>query len=336
MGRTSDGSVRMTQVLITIDTELSPLLHQRGMAGQANVESSINGVCAQGAFGIGWQMDCMDAHGIKGVFFVEPLFALVHGEALLADIVGPILARGHEVQLHIHTEWLEWSLASPVDGRQGRNLASFSLEDQIVLLRLAAGLLERAGAPQPIAFRAGNFGADDNSLRALASIGVRWDTSMNPALLGGACRIGLSPSQNAAIEYLGVVELPVSGLFDWPGNIRPVQVCALSSREMREALRHAAKHKESAFVIVTHSFEMLSRDRARPNRMVMSRFEKMCKVISSHPDLRSSGFNDLSPSIAARQGPGTARLEPNRLRTGLRIAEQAFATWLYERRVLPV
>lgn len=326
----------MNPVLITIDTELSPLLHQRGMTGRANVESSIFGVCAKGAYGIGWQMDRMEDHGIKGVFFVEPLVALALGEALIADIVGPILGRGHEVQLHIHTEWLEWARASPVGGKQGRDLASFSLEDQIVLVQLAADLLERAGAPRAKAFRAGNFGADDNSLRALAEIGIRWDSSMNAALLGGPCRIGLPPEQNSAIEYLGVVELPISGLFDWPGHIRPAQVCALSSREMCEALNHAAKHEEITFVIVTHSFEMLSRDRSRPNRMVMSRFENMCRTISAHPGLSSVGFNDLSPSKLRRSGTGLPRLGPNRLRTSLRIAEQAFAIWLYERRVLPV
>jgi peptidoglycan/xylan/chitin deacetylase (PgdA/CDA1 family) len=325
----------MTQVLITVDTELSALLHQRGASGAANLASSIFGVCGAGSFGIGWQMDRMEAHGLKGVFFVDPMPALVHGESLVTDIVGPIVARGHEVQLHIHTEWLQWANDAPVSDRKGGILGRFSLEDQIILLRTAADMLVRAGAVQPVAFRAGNYGADDNSLRALATLGLRWDTSVNPRYLGKACTIGLPQDQVGAVERLGVIEIPVAALFDRPGSIRPVQVCAVSSREMRAALNHAATDKQPVFVIVTHSFEMLSRDRSRPNRAVMRRFEAMCQMIAEHPDLTTAGFADLDPLALLRPASPPTRLGPNRWRTASRMAEQALATWRYERQLRP-
>lgn len=326
----------MTRVLITVDTELSPLLHQQGVSARRNFDSSIRGLCAAGEFGVGWQMDRMEAHGLKGVFFVEPLCGLVAGETVVADIVGPILARGHEVQLHIHTEWLNWVKPALAGGRQGHDLADFSLEDQIVLLGLASDLLVRAGAPKPTAFRAGNFGANDDSLRALATLGIAWDSSVNAPFLNSACQIGLGPDQTAAVHRLGVIELPVSGLFDRPGNIRHAQVNALSAREMRAALAHAALNRHDAFVIVTHSFEMLSRDRTRPNRAVMRRFENMCRMIETHPGLVSAGFHDLDPAIAGADRAPQTRLGPGRLRTGLRMLEQALATWRYERQLLPV
>jgi hypothetical protein len=47
----------MTQVLITIDTELSALFHQRRMSARANFESSILGRCAAGDLGTGWKID---------------------------------------------------------------------------------------------------------------------------------------------------------------------------------------------------------------------------------------------------------------------------------------
>jgi peptidoglycan/xylan/chitin deacetylase (PgdA/CDA1 family) len=327
----------VTQTLITVDTELSALFHQRGVPLAANFSSAINGECADGSFGIGWQMGQMEARGLKGVFFVDPLPALVYGEAWLADVVGPIVTRGHEVQLHIHTEWLAWAKHSPVDGRQGQNLADFGLEDQQVLLGLATDLLMRAGAPRPTAFRAGNYGADDNSLRALAELGLIWDSSVNAPYLGGACRIGLSADQVSATERYKIIEIPVAGLNDRVGQVRPAQICALSAREMRGALRHAADHQHAAFVIVTHSFEMLSRDRRRANRAVIARFEAMCNVIADDPRLVSAGFNDLD-AAALRRMPNLqlTRLGPNRLRTLARMAEQAVATWRYERQLRPV
>ena len=161
----------MTALLITVDTELSASLHQRGLSLEENLRRSIHAETGAGAYGIGWQMDLLQRHGLKGVFFLDPLPALVHGAEFPRPIVGQIVGRGHEVQLHIHTEWLAWARESPVEGRQGRNIGDFSLADQVALLGLARRLLEDAGAPAIRAFRAGNFGANDDTLRALAQIG---------------------------------------------------------------------------------------------------------------------------------------------------------------------
>jgi hypothetical protein len=325
----------MSDILITVDTELSAGRQARGMDARANFESSILGRTGQGDFGVGWQMDRLEAHGLKGVYFVDPMPGLVHGERLVADIVGPIVARGHEVQLHIHTEWLQWAKESPVGGRQGRNIGDFSLDDQITLLGAARDILVRAGAPAPIAFRAGNFGADDNSLKALAAIGIVWDSSVNPAYLGGDCRIAFPADRATAANLDGVTELPVAGLYDRPGHFRPAQICAMSATEMRAALRHAAGTRDFAFSIVTHSFEMLSRDRLRPNRAVMARFESLCRVIAATPGLRSAGFADLDAAALVRAPAADHRLPPNYLHTAGRIAEQVLATWRYERRFRP-
>ncbi|QJQ33142.1 hypothetical protein GV829_12430 [Sphingomonas lacunae] len=326
----------MTQALITVDTELSALFHQRGIDVRDNFASSILGRCSGGEFGIGWQMDEMDRHGLTGVFFVDPMPALVYGEQIVADIVGPIIARGHEVQVHIHSEWLEWAPDSPVEGRQGRNIGDFSLEDQIILLRLARDLLQRAGAPAPVAIRAGNFGANDNTLRAAAQIGLRFDSSFNAAFAGTACAIALDSGQIDPVERHGLMELPVSGLHDRPGSFRAAQICAVSSREMHAALDHAARQRQACFMIVTHSFEMLSRDRQRPNRSVIGRFEAMCRAIATIEGVRSCGFVGLeSGSGGMRSATRPTLLPPDRFRTMQRVLEQALGTWLYERRLLP-
>ncbi|MDH2131044.1 hypothetical protein N5J77_07890 [Sphingobium yanoikuyae] len=325
----------MTALLITIDTELSAALHQRGVGLEQNLRQSIWGETAAGAFGIGWQMDLMDRHGLKGVFFLDPLPALIHGPAFLQPIVAAIVGRGHEVQLHLHSEWLAWATHSPVEARQGRNIGDFSLADQITLLGLGRDLLEQAGAPRISAFRAGNFGANDDTLRALAAIGVGWDSSVNPAYLGQGCGISMDAGQIGAVRAQGLVELPVSGIADRPGHFRPAQICAMSAAEMRAGMRHAAQEGHDAFVIVTHSFEMLSRDRMRPNRTVMRRFEQLCRTAAATPGMRSAGFHDLSSTLADAPARALTRVPPNRLRTGLRIAQQAWATWRYEHRLVP-
>ncbi|MEC3912821.1 hypothetical protein U5A82_20815 [Sphingobium sp. CR2-8] len=325
----------MTALLITVDTELSSSLHQRGVGLDDNVGRSIWAQARGQAFGIGWQMDLLDRHGLKGVFFLDPLPALVHGPDFLAPIVGAIVGRGHEVQMHIHTEWLAWANPSPVGDRRGRNIGDFSLADQVVLLGQAKQLLEDAGAPAITAFRAGNFGANDDTLRALAALGVAWDSSVNPAYLGRECAISVDRAQIGAVRRHGVAELPVSGIADRPSGFRPAQICAMSAAEMHAGLRHAVREGHDAFVVVTHSFEMLSRDRQRPNHAVIARFESLCREAARLPAVRGVGFNDLPTDMADRPARALTRAAPSQWRTGLRIAQQAWVTWRYERRLVP-
>ena len=325
-----------TQVLITVDTELSAGLHQRGYSPSENFNSSILGRCPTGDFGIIHQMECLDARGLKGIYFVDPLPALIYGEQIISDIVGPIVERGHDVQLHIHTEWLQWCPNSPVDERTGRNIADFSFTDQCTLLKYAAEILTRSGAARPIAFRAGNYGANDDTLRALYSIGIKWDTSFNPAYLNSGCGISLTADQTSPAIRECVLELPVSTIFDMPAHIRPAQVCALSSAEMRAALRHAILQNQPLFNIVTHSFELLSRDRKRENLSVINRFNSLAEMIVSDPSLTTATFADLDAKALLETEFQPTRLSPGYFRTGRRMVEQVLTTWLYERRLLPV
>ena len=326
----------MTALLITVDTELSALLHQRGVGLDDNVRCSIWGEAQGRGYGIGWQMDQLDRHGLKGVFFVDPMPAAIHGTEFLKPIVAAIVGRGHEVQLHVHTEWLGRGSRSPVGGRQGRNIGDFSLDDQVALLRTAREWLEEAGAPAVTAFRAGNFGANDDTLRALAQLGITWDSSLNPAYRRHGCSLAATVGDQAGIvRRLGVAELPVAGICDRPGSFRPAQVCAMSAAEMRAGLRHAVREGHEAFALVTHSFEMLSRDRRRPNRAVMRRFTALCREAATLGGVRTAGFNDLSPDLGQHAACPPARLSSSRWRTSARIAQQVWATWRYERRLIP-
>ncbi len=319
----------MADVLITVDTEMSPGLHGRGWSATANRASSVWGRVGDAAWGIDWQMDVLDAHGLRGVFFIDPLPALVFGADILPPVVEQVVARGHEAQLHLHTEWLRWIAHSPVGGRQGRCLGNFALADQVTLLRLARDLLEAAGAPRPIAFRAGNYGADTRTVEALDRLRFAWDSSANPAAPDDASRLAADIRGNAPRAFGDLVELPVSTIHDRPGRLRPAQVCALSAREMRAALAHAAGGDEP-FVVVTHSFEMLSRDRGRPNGLAIDRFRRLCATVAAHPGLRGVGFRDLDRDRVLAASPRPV-LGPNRWRTWARRGEQALGALQYER-----
>lgn len=319
----------MTRALITVDTELSAGRQRLGMDAQTNLASSFLGEAHGAQWGVPWLMARMRERGITGVFFVDPMPGLVHGQRIVEQMVEPVLAAGHEVQLHIHTEWLAFAKDSPVDGRLGRNIGDFGEADQITLLGWARDAIMAAGAPAPAAFRAGNYGANAATLRALAALGIGWDSSFNADYAGLDCQLDFPRDLTDPVERDRVWEMPVAGIWDRPGHLRPAQVCALSVPEMRAGLAHAAQAKAHSFAIVTHSFEMLTRDRRRPNPLMIRRFEALCDAIAADPRLTGAGFANLPlPKAGAAPSGRAAASQP---RTWARVAEQAWAQVFHER-----
>ena len=246
----------------------------------------------------------MDRCGLKGVFFVDPMPALLWGVAAIEDVVGPILARGHDVQLHCHTEWLARVANSALhhrvaDGATGRNIGDFPFETQCRILDWAYETLCAAGAPPPIAFRAGNYGASDDTLRALAEIGIAYDTSHSPALVGkGDCTISLGPDVRQPTAHRGVIEVPIACIEEFGGGLRHGQITALALPELMAIVTNAQEHDIASVTLVSHSFELVSRDRTRRNRMVASRFEKFCEQLAATPGCTSATYADCPPTEA--------------------------------------
>jgi hypothetical protein len=318
----------MTRALISFDTELSAGLYQRGADARANYESSILGRCREGDFGIHFQMDMLERHGLTGVYFVDPMPALVYGPAIIDAIVQPIVARGHEVQLHIHTEWLAFAKFNPAGRLVGRNIGDFPLAAQKKLIALARDILVGAGAPKPIAFRAGNFGANDDTLRAAAALGFRFDSSFNGAYRGRGCDISLDAGNLGMRDHEGVCEVPVSGLMDRANRFRPAQLCAMSEEEMRDALDHSAASGAIQFSAFSHSFELLSRDRKVANRLAIVRMEALCRAVADDPRLSSGGFVTLPAPPARPRRIQVAAPKP--LRTLRRVIPQGFGHLAHE------
>jgi hypothetical protein len=321
----------VTKVYITIDTEYSAGFHanSKDICYRQNFLRSVRCATQTGDVGTEYQMDVLDRHGLKAVFFVDPMPALVWGVEAISEIVRPIVARGHDVQLHIHTEWLAFAGdANPVGDRTGRNIKDFSFDDQVTLLRYAADTLMAAGAPQPVAFRAGNYGANDDTLRALQEIGIAYDSSHCPGISGSECAISLSANDRTPVAHCGVTEIPIGSIAAMGGSMRHAQITALSAAEMTAAIRFTQKFGADRFTLVSHSFELLSRDRTRINHIVKRRFETLCAAIAAMSGVSAGTYSETPPSICGAQNVMPV-LPHSLLRTGFRLGEQAVGNALY-------
>jgi len=317
-------------VLITVDTEVWPRrpggTRWDGSDLGPHLRRDVYGDTAGEALGLPYQMDVLNAHGLKAVFLVEALFADAVGLGPLREIIGLVQGGGHEVQLHIHPEWLAWTPEPVLPRRSEQNIAAFTEEEQVVLLARGLENLRQAGAADVRAFRAGNYGANFDTLRALARVGVPFDTSYNFCYLQADCGLGLADPLVQPRVLEGVCEVPISFFADYPGHYRHTQLAACSFGEMRLALNRAWRGGWRTFVIVSHSFELLGRNRdnipSGPDRIMIGRFEKLCRFLGANRDrFRTVGFSDLDPAELVAPAPAP-EVRTSLLATTLRYGEQ--------------
>jgi len=325
----------MLNVFITIDTEIWPFspdwptrpFSSRPRDFSREVEAYIYGKTPEGEFGVPYQAQLLEDNGLAATFFVESLYAGVAGMGHLKDTVRLIQSKRQDVQLHVHTEWLGEITDSALPPEFKQNIKEFTVAEQTQII--AAGLrnLEAAGAENPCAFRAGNYGANFDTLRALAKNGIAFDSSHNTCYLGKTCDMPTPEPLLQPESLYGVHEFPVSFFSDYPGHYRHLQLCACSSLEVKNALLQAWRNEWYSIVLVLHSSELVKihEGKVTPDRTQIRRFQELCTFLATHTDKFSTPiFSALDPKTASIPGELTPLKSPVHY-TMHRFAEQLAA-----------
>lgn len=310
-------------ILITVDTEL-------WCNGWKNLDACfpdalkkyIYGKTPSGEYGLPFLLRVLNDNELKATFFVEPLFALRFGPDSLAEIVGTILDAGQSVELHLHTEWVDEAKSPlfPEINEKRQHIRYFSYDEQVVLLDKASELLRLAGAPKLHAFRAGNFGANFDTLRALSTSNIGIDSSYNSNQ--PACEIDLNPPIYQAEIVRDILEVPMTIFRDGIGRQRPMQITACSLGELIAILNHAFQEKWQHLVLLTHSAEMLNDSKTRKSSVVVGRFVKFCEYLSKNNE-RFTTIDFRSPRLRPVDGE-FSQLHCGALPTLTRLVEQAW------------
>jgi peptidoglycan/xylan/chitin deacetylase (PgdA/CDA1 family) len=313
----------MLDVFLTVDVEV-------WCDGWDNIDAKfpdafkryVYGPTSKGDYGLPFQLRLLQEHGLTAVFFVEPLFATRFGSAPLEEILGLVRQPAHEIQLHLHTEWVDESTEPLLEGITGKRqfLRYFSLQEQTVLIRAGAELIESAGGGSINAFRAGSFGFNRETLKALSINRIAFDSSYNASLFGPDSGISPQIPLVEPMECEGVYEYPMTVFQGGTRKLRHAQITACSYREMEGLLWQALESRRKAFVILFHNFEFLNRNMDGPDDIVVARFRKLCSFLDRHRDcFRVRGFRNLAPALVPSQPPP---LTSPLWKTGLRMLEQ--------------
>lgn len=291
----------------------------------ASFERYVFGRSRHGEYALPKVLETLNRHKLKGVFFVEPLFATRFGTEHLARIVDLIRDAGQEVQLHLHPEWTDEAREPllPNVTHKRQHLSYYSADEQHTLIAHGLRLMQEVGAGPINAFRSGSFACNDDTFPAVAANGLAFDSSINPTLdvsqpdkvrdaRAGYC-------EPFTFEGLGLY--PMSVFRDGFGRTRHAQLGACSARELCEAMQGAERGGWEAFVLLSHNFELMIPDQSEPDNIVVKRFARLCRFLAENRDaMPTAGFHDLSPPAAPR---GLSPPRAGLVATTIRYAEQA-------------
>jgi hypothetical protein len=327
----------VTKVYITVDVECREERYVgKSLLPAAGYDLRVFGRFAnqERELGIDLIMRNLDEFGLKGTFFVEPLGSAFFGLDGLSSVCKTIRERGHDVQLHVHPGQAQAFWISQKESLPSDNLADYPLEKQSAFLRRGMDILEGAGVPRGeiVAFRAGNFGSDNDTWKAMKENGLRVSSSYNPSYLASDCKIKWPQIEAELFDTgCGVWELPITNFHEPGGSFRPLQVTAVGLPEMKHLLLQAHRLGLQEITLVTHSFELFHLDsvprrRGRINLVNARRLRGICRFLSEHPDL----FAVKTLADLAQDMPTTPRRSMSQVPRGrldlkaLRLVDQVY------------
>jgi peptidoglycan/xylan/chitin deacetylase (PgdA/CDA1 family) len=285
----------------------------------------VYGRSRHGEYALPKTLEILANHGLRGVFFVEPLFSARFGQAFLDTIVDLIRQHGQEVQLHLHPEWTDEIHPPLIENvaAKRQHLSYYSRDEQIALIGHGIRMLKRAGCEDVSAFRAGSFAANRDTYAALAQLGIRDDSSVDVCMPISCADMEDRSVLHRPFARDGVNVHPLSVFRDGYGYLRHAQVGACSFQELRQGLRAAHDVGFAEFVILSHNFELLKPGTALPDRVVVTRFMRLCEFLAKERErFRTAGFAEHVEHVFSEHSDAMPKV--GAWATGVRYVEQAW------------
>lgn len=236
----------MKNVILTIDTEgprgIDPVLYQ------------IWGKVAENTYmGIPKIIEVCDEYQVKGLFFVDIPEIWDMGYEKIRDVILYIIGKGHDVGVHIHPHHM------PGETRQF--LFEYSKEEQKKIIEQCTDKYLEITGKRPKSFRAGKYGANQETLDIISELGYQYDFSE----FYGQKWCGINPDIAYILpqKYSKLIEFPVTIFQSFKlGNIykRYDKLEATNNaNEMKHVLNLYALSKDVGVItLFLHSFSFIN------------------------------------------------------------------------------
>ena len=256
------------RLVVTLDAEAQPARTDRPA-----LDHLIHGEAGAGGFGLWRVLDVADRHGAVVTVFLDYAERDLWGEGVL-DVGREVRRRGHDLQLHLHPEFLSPSRFEKAGLEPMGAVASATPAQLSVAVEALLDAHDRVGGADALAFRGGGYHVSDALLAALRAEGVTLDASYVPSRHAHVARGG---GRRPFRWTNGVTETPVGEVagfrnLDYPKTYNFNSTFLLREGERGRgaddaAARHAefaelfwvAEGEDAPLVMVMHSWSLLRR-----------------------------------------------------------------------------
>jgi peptidoglycan/xylan/chitin deacetylase (PgdA/CDA1 family) len=218
---------------------------------------------------------CLDRFGCRATFFVDLCEVPIWGENFMRQVCHRIRDAGQDVQLHAHPHH--------VSGDSKRWLLSeYTREEQAPILDYAIDQYRTFMGTRPLAFRAGGFGVNRDTLELLAEKGIAIDCSLMQGWRG--CDLS-APIAGAPFVLHGVREIPLTPatLLGFPGL--PLRIGAIDFNwiplfAIKRILNRLRSEKAPIATILMHSSSLCMRLGSKRFPYRPSRLRKLERMLN--------------------------------------------------------
>lgn len=301
-----------TRVILTVDTEPSiagamedpvrfPPLLEEPVWGEVNGRSEA----------LGFITRTLAQHSFQATFFVETVHTRHFGPQAMQRVTDHLQAAGQDIQLHIHPVWKNFGSPPPGAHRYDDDSSALGEEELCELITEGCDQIEAWTGTRPVAMRTGNFSANRAVYRAMQQAQLRLASNI---CIASADYDDTSLCHAGGIQLVeDVHELSVACFIDHGpvgrGRYRAAQITACSASELTALLNACSAQAVDTLVLVTHPFEFIKKadfryTSLRPNRLVQSRLEVLCRFLDQHRDrFEVSTFGALSRKLPLNPQP---------------------------------
>jgi hypothetical protein len=255
------------------------------------------------AYGIPLIADELGRYNMQATFFCEMLATHVLGEEDTRSVTDFLLNANQDVQLHVHPvyryyyDFKRYGDPEKYPAKQFERdfLSAETEEQQLSLLQESCEIFRKCTGYSPTAFRAGDFAADQTTLRILNRLRIPIDSSFNPIYsLSNKSFDKRPPEVNLVQKIEGVWEFPITvaktRILEGNGY-KNLDMSAMSSAEMEMLLNAANKCGMEHVTFISHCFSTVKPkdifySSFRPNWIVIHRLKKLLRFLH----LNSSRF----------------------------------------------
>ncbi len=269
-------TIKSMYTIFTIDVE--------GHVGNDPVEHLIYGKTKDSKLcGIDMLMDILDAHSIQGLFFVDIAEAWDYGTDKITEVLRHIKARGHDVGVHIHPDHMA--------DKKRLFLSEYTYEEQYDIISKCTDFYKCVLGEAPVAFRAGKYGANRDTLNILSKLGYKADFSefygqkwchINPPV----AKVNVQKVNNSllVIPVTSYISLDV-GFYSRHDKVD----CGQTVSEFRTLIKNLSEKDNDVVVLFAHSFSLLDWRRT-PNkpkfkRKLKKRLEKQLDFLDGQKEI---------------------------------------------------